>query len=271
MQTELPGGAWMDGRRVRAAALRPVTGAVEQEILGALDAAASWPEAVSAVLSAAVERLGDVPCSPALVDALPVGDRQLLLLRVAAALHGDAFWCSARCRSCDAWFDLRLLRSALPVKDAGAGFPFADVECGGAPVRFRVPTGADQRAVVGLSAAEAERALLERCVVAPAGERGRAAAAALGPEDRARVDEALDAAAPDVGTRVTTSCPECGAVQVADVDPWGALRWTARRLYEEVHVVAATYHWSEAEILALPRARRRLYLDLIDRQRGAHQ
>jgi len=35
-----------------------------------------------------------------------------------------------------------------------------------------------------------------------------------------------------------------------------------------VHTLAWYYHWSEAEILALPRARRQLYLSRIDRARG---
>jgi hypothetical protein len=38
---------------------------------------------------------------------------------------------------------------------------------------------------------------------------------------------------------------------------------TADRLLDEVHAIAWHYHWSESEILDLPRARRRRYLDLI--------
>jgi hypothetical protein len=40
------------------------------------------------------------------------------------------------------------------------------------------------------------------------------------------------------------------------------------RLYEEVHVLATHYHWSESDILALPRRKRLRYLDLIARQLG---
>jgi len=40
----------------------------------------------------------------------------------------------------------------------------------------------------------------------------------------------------------------------------------AWRLYEEIHVMALHYHWSEAQILALPRNRRQRYLALIARQ-----
>jgi hypothetical protein len=38
---------------------------------------------------------------------------------------------------------------------------------------------------------------------------------------------------------------------------------TGDRLLEEVHSIARAYHWSEAEILALPLPRRRRYLDLL--------
>ncbi|MEQ1895103.1 MAG: hypothetical protein ABL998_21395, partial [Planctomycetota bacterium] len=41
-----------------------------------------------------------------------------------------------------------------------------------------------------------------------------------------------------------------------------------RALQEELHVLASTYHWSEAEILALPSDRRRRYVARILADRG---
>lgn len=46
------------------------------------------------------------------------------------------------------------------------------------------------------------------------------------------------------------------------------------RLYEEVHHLALHYHWSEAEILRLPRSKRLRYLGLLVRhfeQRAEHE
>ena len=37
-------------------------------------------------------------------------------------------------------------------------------------------------------------------------------------------------------------------------------------LYEEIHVLALHYHWSEADLLGLPRTKRRRYLGLVARQ-----
>ena len=42
-------------------------------------------------------------------------------------------------------------------------------------------------------------------------------------------------------------------------------------LLADVHRLAWHYHWSEAEILALPRGRRAHYLALIDAARGMSQ
>jgi hypothetical protein len=39
-----------------------------------------------------------------------------------------------------------------------------------------------------------------------------------------------------------------------------------RRTIEEVHVLARRYHWSEAEVLAVPPRRRARYLALLDRE-----
>jgi hypothetical protein len=35
------------------------------------------------------------------------------------------------------------------------------------------------------------------------------------------------------------------------------------RLYEEIHLLALHYHWSEAALLGLPRSKRRRYLALV--------
>ena len=52
------------------------------------------------------------------------------------------------------------------------------------------------------------------------------------------------------------------------IAPYGALARTPAGLLAEVHRLAWHYHWSEAEILALPRHRRQQYLRLIDAARG---
>jgi len=77
--------------------------------------------------------------------------------------------------------------------------------------------------------------------------------------------------APEVAQAALAACPACGASNEIAVDPYLVLAASPEELFVEVHLLASAYHWSEAEILALPRARRQLYLRLIDRARGMVQ
>jgi len=42
-------------------------------------------------------------------------------------------------------------------------------------------------------------------------------------------------------------------------------------LYQELHLIAVHYHWSEADILRLTASKRRRYLGLIENHAGAAQ
>jgi len=184
-------------------------------------------------------------------------------------LHGDDFWVSARCAGCGAWFDLGLKRSQLPVKGAGAGYPFAEADCAGQRLRLRVPIGADQHCLAGLPETAATRALVQRCLIAVDGNAPSFDfAASLSDADLQSIETAIDDVAADIGTHIQTGCPECAAEQVVEVDPYVAEHWHAGALYRDVHAIAGRYHWSEADIFALPRSRRHLYLGLIEQERG---
>ena len=70
---------------------------------------------------------------------------------------------------------------------------------------------------------------------------------------------------------VATPCPECGADNRVSIDPYFCLGRVSQDLFGDIHRLASHYHWSEAEILAMPRWRRQRYLALIDRSRGMTQ
>lgn len=269
MTPTLPGGLWQDGSLERAVRLRPVTGRLERRLA---ELAGTWPEVVSAILVETVEAIGPLPVDEASLDRLCVADRQYLLLWVARQLHGDSFWVTARCDACGARFDLGLQRSALPVKPAGPDFPFAAVVLTGRTVALRVPTGADQRRIATLDDRAALRELVRGCVTAVDGTAPPPdLATTLTPADVAQVELALDAVAPDIGTCVSTRCPDCDAERVLEVDPYADIGATATALFDDVHALASHYHWSEHDILSLTRERRRRYLRLIERTHGVVQ
>jgi hypothetical protein len=258
-----------DGRLVRAAVFRELTGRLEQR----LAAPAAQPAAmrVSEVLTAALASLGGEPVTRTLVDALSVSDRQFLMLALALQLDAGRQWRQLSCTRCESLSDIGFELSELPVSSAGAGYPFTEVSTGGRCLRLRVPSGEDEIAVAGLQPRHARALLAARCVVAiDAQPRPAATHPALSAADIDAIDAALDALAPQVATALSTACSQCGLPQQLEIDPYRLWCADAGALYAEVHALALRYHWSEAQCLRLPRERRRLYLQLIDQSLGVH-
>lgn len=79
------------------------------------------------------------------------------------------------------------------------------------------------------------------------------------------VAAALLAARPLLDIRLALACPDCGHGFAPRFDItaclWADIETAAARLLDDVHVLAAAYHWPEAAILALTPARRAAYLD----------
>lgn len=264
----LPGGLIEHGERRRDFAFRPVSGALELALAEAGEHASTMPRAVTRALSLSLERLAGGPATPARVAALCVADRQYLMRELDGHLGAGAGWLQGRCAGCGARFDFRLDPAALPVQEAGPGFPEAGVDVNGQVLRFRLPTGADQEELAERQDLDDEAAtswLLRRlaCGPRPAGNAAQALADAAH-----AVEAALEQVSPAIVLRVQAACPDCGAPCEVELDPYRVLARQADELLLEVHRIAWHYHWPEADILALPQARRHRYLQLIDRASG---
>jgi hypothetical protein len=78
----------------------------------------------------------------------------------------------------------------------------------------------------------------------------------------------MEQVAPQVEVELEAVCPECGRSFSAMIDLPAlvleefAVEWP--RLRHEVHLLASHYHWPESEILAMPRHKRRSYLELLE-------
>ncbi|MCP4657399.1 MAG: hypothetical protein GY856_18495 [bacterium] len=273
----LPGGLWHDGERRRSFAFKPLTGAVELAIAESGEGDRDLPLRVSLVLAAALAELGGQRPTPQLAGQLPVADRQFLVRLLAAHLGRGGVWLTVPCHHCAEPFDFFVEQSALPVKEAGEGFPFAGAEISAGRCHLRIPTGADQQAVAGLEDdADAVETLARRCLTAIDDDGDHGSGASLGDltlsrGDLAAINAALEAVAPEVALQVQPVCPECGQANEVAVDPYLCLSDGGDELFAEIFHMATTYHWSEPEILALPRHRRQRYLKLADQARGMFQ
>jgi len=130
----------------------------------------------------------------------------------------------------------------------------------GTDVAFRIPTCADELAVVGHPQPEAE--LSRRCIDP----------AELGGRMFARVEKAMETMAPLLGDYLRAKCPVCEADADIRFEPrefaFRELCDQAAFIYDDVHLIALAYHWSESEILALPRSRRLRYAEMVRQSRN---
>lgn len=218
---------------------------------------------------ALLERLA-IPAGPQTVDwwAAPIADIDAALLGIRRRVFGDRLRADVVCpaRGCGSRIDIEFSigdylahhtpRSPRGVaRGAEAGwFTIADTD-----VSFRLPSGADQAALSREPDAVGE--LVQRCI-----RPSTVVAKTL-----RRVESAMAALAPNLFGELDGVCPECGATVGIPFDPqrWvlHELRGEATFVYEEVHLLAARYHWSEQEILALPRIRRARYAELVHAER----
>jgi hypothetical protein len=128
-------------------------------------------------------------------------------------------------------------------------------------VRVRMPTTRDLAAIARApDEASAVRTLLERLV-----DGDGASDSSPSPVPLDRLTRALDEADPCIDVAIDMTCPACAHLWNAPFDIveflWEEIEVRARRLLDEVHVLASAYGWTETEILRLSDARRGAYLE----------
>ena len=104
------------------------------------------------------------------------------------------------------------------------------------------------------------------CCVEEASRDGIAIDTGAVPEATLRaLADRLDASDDPADIVIAMSCPACSGTWEAPFDIasyfYAELTALARRLLEEVHVLASAYGWSERNILAMSPARRQFYLE----------
>jgi hypothetical protein len=199
--------------------------------------------------------------------ALPLAerDRRLLALR---AQEGGELAVYVECPGCAERLELSLNADQLvPGEEIPPGAAW-EARGGGVAMRFRLPDSRDMAAAAACASVDDARRLLAARCVAEAADAGGAAVDELPDEALDALAARMEEVAPGTDVSLALACPACGTAWEAPLDVPGFV-WTevgarARRLLREVAALARAYHWSEAEILALPAPRRRAYLELAE-------
>lgn len=202
---------------------------------------------------------------------LTVTDFEYALLALRARLLGDRIACAFDClipgcgerveaefRSADLLAEVRPRRPrGLIAEEERPGW----FRLLGEAAAFRLPTAGDQAKVIGR--AQAVQRLQELCIDPPE----------IGARKRARIEIAMEQLAPPVSRPIAGRCPACGGALTASLHVprlvTAELKAAIAGVYDEIHLIARAYQWSEAGILALPRLRRQRYAERIRLQQRA--
>jgi len=285
----LPGGFFQDEVCFREVKLSPPAGKVE-ELLAEGPDSRCLASRVTDLLAHCIERIGPLTdITPALVRGLLAGDRDYLVLKLMQLTMGNRVQAVMVCPNprCGRKIDMDFNLSDVPVKQGGVTAPAFSMELpkpdaagsgtagGGCRVDFRLPTGGDQEDLASLVVESEEQAvaqLLARCIRRMDGKNGIDIADISGLPASARneIEARMEELAPQVEMEMEAICPECekGFSFLFNVSQLfiDELNTDLDRLYREVHFLAFHYKWAEADILAMPRRKRRRYLELLNDQ-----
>lgn len=263
----LPGGLVSDEGVRRDFRFKPVNGSLELMLRETAMLELTHPQKVTAILVQALAELGEGPVDAERVSRLCVGDRQFLLRQLGIHIDDSPLWLSTHCARCNELFEISIMQSELPVKDCGSGYPAVPLELSIGTVKVSAPDGRLQERLA--KAADAQGALHELLsgTVTTIGAEP-IDIESLTPRDVELIEEMMERISPEIATLVATDCPYCGAANHIRLSPYYCMQQSSADLYTEVHNLAMMYHWSEESILAMPRSRRKAYLQLVDRSRG---
>ncbi|MBC8487240.1 MAG: hypothetical protein H8D45_14520 [Bacteroidetes bacterium] len=195
--------------------------------------------------------------------SLTIPDREAVLTALYENTYGPKVETTVQCRECKQPFDIDFilsdLISSLKPNEANAGkeangFYVFTTNNG---ISFRMCTGDDELAVMGMKPKQAEEVIISRCLIK--GDRKKA---------RKEIPKAMSQLAPLIDVDIDTICPDCETGQKFHFNLQSYLLNSIIRdkklLTFEVHRLAVHYGWGLNEILQLPRSIRHNFLSILE-------
>lgn len=251
-----------DRIKVEQIVVRPLAGEDEQAMLDAIEAGAPVASVLTLLLGRCA-RHDDAPLG-ARAAALTVGERDALALDLRAASLPTPLRAALTCRACGEVLELVVDPDLLSGRSA-ADEPVV-LEAEGYRLVCRPMTGEDQEHAAR-SSEDAGATILARCVTVTDSSGQTVPVSALPAALADRAAACVLALDPAAETTLQAVCPGCGATISGTLDAAGfvlaELSRRAAALPAEILAIARATGWREAEILAMPQARRRRYAALL--------
>jgi len=206
---------------------------------------------------------------------LPVGQRDALLMRLRERTYGTQIKGFALCPKCGVRLEFGLdLQNYAVTKSLEHKIPPEELVVDGYEIRFRVPDSIDLAYIAQFpDVGTARLVLLGRCLLAAHKDGHPVAAHELPEPVIEKLGDRMEELDPLSYLSLSIECARCHHQWLSLMDIgtifWQEVARSAERLLGDVHTLAISYGWSEAEILAMSEARRRFYLEQIPQQPAA--
>jgi hypothetical protein len=202
---------------------------------------------------------------------LSIGQRDSCLLALREQTFGPRLASVATCPTCQEQvefvLDAREMEINPDMRPAGAA---QSISVEGLTIQFRPPNSLDLAAIAGNNEISfARETLIRRCIVQvlrnnhAVTDAGEVLAATV----VATVAASMEMCDPLAEIWVDLDCPACQSHWQLLFDIvsffWAEIVAQAKRLLREVHTLARTYGWREADILSMGSIRRQFYLEMV--------
>lgn len=246
--------------------LRDMDGESELAAAEAIAVSRTRPEAVTAVLAAMLECVDEAPATAETMRALPSATREWLLQWTIGRTNPQTRWFEGRCDQCGEPYDLSIDLSRPAFRDPIRAAATVTVETSLGTRDFAVPTGEHEERYALLPGGDPRRAFAGLCGLSP---EASDEALRFDEHDLDLIDEALDAASPDIANSVDILCPTCRSATSGRIDPLEFAFPSEGDILREIHLIARAYGWPLQDILRLKARQRGLCADMILRERRA--
>jgi hypothetical protein len=252
----LPGGRW--------ARVGRITGLVEERV------EPDDPEGFAILLDSLLLECDGTTVRPGRARDLAVSDNDRIAAEIYLREYGNRVESQLRCGQCGKDFKVSFPLETLIPRGSEMIAPGVEGpdDLGAFKLRngprFRLPTLRNQLAVLKLDAESARRELLRHCVSLDLEQE----------EEIAALEQAMERVGPLISGPITMNCPHCKFIERSVEFSMQrflleALAFEKRFLHYEVHYLARAYGWNRADVLALPKSDRRLYVGMVLAERAS--
>lgn len=199
-----------------------------------------------------------------------IGERDARLLQLREWMFGSKLVNLARCPECSEMVEWEMSTDMLKLQPFGQKEPAATylLQCGAYHLQYRLVNSLDVLSLIGQGdvSFRPEQLLLDCVLEAKMGDQ-TVSTAELPAEVLAALDRQVEQEDPQAHISMAMTCPACGhnwstifdimGYLWAEIDAW------AKRLFQEVYILARAFGWSERDIIEMSPRRRSLYLSML--------